>query len=272
MQHRKRTVSPSDLPESNGEGNDQLSCLLIPDSEDDDSPPLLTHGRDKLTVSRRKSYAEACAVTKRQKVMALSNGILGSWWESVGVVALFTLLGAAIDVKTLTFAFLGYGSLLVALALGPRAAVTYLCAGVGAAGVQTHRQTCAPQRSTANRVVSGTHEARESGTPPSSSSPPSSPRQMVWSHEERLFAALAWCPKATVQAALSTVALEMVQDRQARGFYGSSDVTLADLASADLARANAVLTIAVASIFLTAVPFAGLIARCGPRLLQQDAA
>ena len=106
----------------------------------------------------------------------------------------------------------------------------------------------------------------------------------MWTRDERIFAALAWCPKATVQAALSTVALDMVEERARRGFYDDADGSISSSISSssssssisggggaaydeDRDRANALLTVAVASILLTAIPFSGIIAHFGPRLL-----
>ena len=89
-------------------------------------------------------------------------------------------------------------------------------------------------------------------------------------------------PEATVQAALSTVALDMVEERARRAFYGdaggssSSSISVSGSTiggggdgayDEDRDRANALLTVAVASIFLTAIPFSGIIAHFGPRLL-----
>jgi NhaP-type Na+/H+ or K+/H+ antiporter len=70
---------------------------------------------------------------------------------------------------------------------------------------------------------------------------------------ERLFVALAWLPKATVQAAVGPVALDLAR--------GRSD-------PATVAMATTVLTIAVLSILITAPLGALLIAVTGPKLLR----
>ena len=74
------------------------------------------------------------------------------------------------------------------------------------------------------------------------------------SKPERLFVALAWLPKATVQAAVGAVALDAAESD------GAED------------RARVVLTVAVLAIVLTAPLGAVLIAVFGPRLLTHDGA
>ncbi|XP_026877638.2 sodium/hydrogen exchanger 9B2 isoform X1 [Electrophorus electricus] len=71
---------------------------------------------------------------------------------------------------------------------------------------------------------------------------------------EKLFVALAWMPKATVQAAIGSTALDMARGRQdeAAQHYGMK-----------------VLAVAVLSILITAPTGALLIGLCGPRLLQK---
>ena len=72
--------------------------------------------------------------------------------------------------------------------------------------------------------------------------------------KEKVFVALAWTPKATVQAALSPMALDIVRARN-------------DMENE--ARAKLVLTVAVLAIMLTA-PFGSIaIALAGPKLLQR---
>ncbi|XP_076871590.1 sodium/hydrogen exchanger 9B2 [Brachyhypopomus gauderio] len=72
--------------------------------------------------------------------------------------------------------------------------------------------------------------------------------------KEKLFIALAWMPKATVQAAIGSTALDMARGRQ--------DKT-AQLYGMD------VLAVAVLAILITAPAGALLIGLCGPRLLQK---
>ena len=74
------------------------------------------------------------------------------------------------------------------------------------------------------------------------------------SRPERLFVALAWLPKATVQAAVGAVALDAAESD------GAED------------RARVVLTVAVLAIVMTAPLGAVLIAVFGPRLLTHDGA
>uniref|UniRef100_A0A3Q2YBI1 Cation/H+ exchanger transmembrane domain-containing protein n=1 Tax=Hippocampus comes TaxID=109280 RepID=A0A3Q2YBI1_HIPCM len=71
---------------------------------------------------------------------------------------------------------------------------------------------------------------------------------------EKLFIALAWMPKATVQAAIGSTALDMARTRQDEQMqkYGMD-----------------VLTVAVLSILLTAPVGALIIGLCGPCLLQK---
>ncbi|KAI4889762.1 hypothetical protein NFI96_019377, partial [Prochilodus magdalenae] len=72
--------------------------------------------------------------------------------------------------------------------------------------------------------------------------------------KEKLFIALAWMPKATVQAAIGSTALDMARSKQEEQMqqYGMD-----------------VLTVAVLSILITAPIGALLIGLCGPRLLQR---
>ncbi len=70
--------------------------------------------------------------------------------------------------------------------------------------------------------------------------------------KERLFVALAWLPKATVQAAVGAVALDAADS------------------SGEKERARVVLTVAVLAIVLTAPVGAIAISVAGPRLLTKD--
>ena len=85
-----------------------------------------------------------------------------------------------------------------------------------------------------------------------------------WSKGEKLFAGVCWCPKATVQAALSTVALDYVNSVRKQfdtieEFEKSSTL------------ANIVLTVAVLSILMTAPLFGALIEMLGPVFLSLPA-
>jgi hypothetical protein len=84
---------------------------------------------------------------------------------------------------------------------------------------------------------------------------------------ERLFLVMAWMPKATVQAALGGVALDIVRSRGDGSGSGSGD---GSGQAADLERATLVLTLAVLAILVTAPIGAVLIAQMGPRLLDRD--
>ena len=84
-----------------------------------------------------------------------------------------------------------------------------------------------------------------------------------WSKSERRFTAIAWMPKATVQAALSTVAqVYVVGHREAYATQADYDL--------DLARSKIVLTVAIFSIVLTAPAGAIAIFWSGPKLLTND--
>ena len=72
--------------------------------------------------------------------------------------------------------------------------------------------------------------------------------------KEKMFVAMAWLPKATVQAATGTMALEMAYRK--------------DLNS--IPNAKFVLTLAVMSIIITAPLGSVLIALCGPHLLHKS--
>ncbi|MEQ2188485.1 hypothetical protein GOODEAATRI_015587, partial [Goodea atripinnis] len=75
--------------------------------------------------------------------------------------------------------------------------------------------------------------------------------------KEKVFIALAWMPKATVQAAIGSTALDMARTKDDKQLqkYGMD-----------------VLTVAVLSILLTAPVGALIIGLCGPRLLQKPKA
>lgn len=73
--------------------------------------------------------------------------------------------------------------------------------------------------------------------------------------KEKLFIALAWLPKATVQAAFGPVALDIARSRD-------------DAVAANYAMK--VLTVAVLSILITAPIGAVCIAVAGPKLLSYD--
>ncbi|KAL9984446.1 hypothetical protein ACROYT_G006738 [Oculina patagonica] len=74
--------------------------------------------------------------------------------------------------------------------------------------------------------------------------------------KDKLFVAIAWSPKATVQAAIGSLSLDIARER---GFTGMREEELG----------IQILTIAVLSILLTAPTGAVAIAVSGPRLLHQ---
>ena len=76
---------------------------------------------------------------------------------------------------------------------------------------------------------------------------------------ERLFIALAWLPKATVQAALGSVALDAAR-------------SMATVNPDHERWGIQILTLAVLAIIVTAPVGAVLIALCGPRLLRKEGA
>lgn len=82
-----------------------------------------------------------------------------------------------------------------------------------------------------------------------------------WSVSDRLFTAVSWLPKATVQAALSTVALQFVESQE--GSYSSEEAY-----SQDWDRSMIILAAATLSIVLTAPTGAVAIEWFGPRLLR----
>eukprot|EP00040_Diaphanoeca_grandis_P015022 m.76422 g.76422 ORF g.76422 m.76422 type:complete len:620 (-) comp24895_c0_seq3:122-1981(-) len=84
-----------------------------------------------------------------------------------------------------------------------------------------------------------------------------------WSRKERLFTALTWIPKATVQAALSTVAQVHVEGSKSE--YNSEEDY-----ERDLSRSKIVLTVAIMSIIITAPTGAFAIFRTGRKLLTRD--
>merc|ERR1719195_1770706 len=82
-----------------------------------------------------------------------------------------------------------------------------------------------------------------------------------WNTREILYTAISWCPKATVQAALSTVALEYVEANLDPGVAGQYNT--------QKARAMLLLNIAVLSIVMTAPLCGALMGILGPHLLKE---
>jgi len=88
-----------------------------------------------------------------------------------------------------------------------------------------------------------------------------------WNKWERAFAVVAWCPKATVQAALASRALDYVQEGIARG--ADKFVNDPDYVKIMTERSEIILTTAVLSIIMTAPLFAVLISMTGERWLER---
>jgi len=86
-----------------------------------------------------------------------------------------------------------------------------------------------------------------------------------WSMKERAFAIVAQGPKATVQAALATVALDHVNEMIRSGQFDSKSQFTQDA----LETSNVILTVAVLSIMMTAPTFAVLMVYFGKRWLHQ---
>lgn len=80
-----------------------------------------------------------------------------------------------------------------------------------------------------------------------------------WTRPEKAFVALSWCPKATIQAALATRALDHIRS-------SSNAIENPDTMTA---RAEVILTTAVLSIVLTAPLFATLMSKAGRAWLDQ---
>uniref|UniRef100_T1JIN7 Cation/H+ exchanger transmembrane domain-containing protein n=1 Tax=Strigamia maritima TaxID=126957 RepID=T1JIN7_STRMM len=76
--------------------------------------------------------------------------------------------------------------------------------------------------------------------------------------KERLFVALAWLPKATVQAAIGPIALDYARTK------GHSDN------SQEIELGNQILALAVLAIMITAPIGSALIVLSGPRLLERE--
>lgn len=96
--------------------------------------------------------------------------------------------------------------------------------------------------------------------------------------KERLFVALAWLPKATVQAAMGPLALDKARQALASYLEDNSGLSCEDIQKEEelLELCNMVnygtqmLTVAVMAILITAPMGAILIMLTGPRLLAQD--
>merc|ERR1711937_767926 len=87
-----------------------------------------------------------------------------------------------------------------------------------------------------------------------------------WGLKEKIFSAVSWCPKATVQAALATAALDYITMQIEQGVFMESDPDVVQF----LKNAQVILTTAILSIIMTAPLFAVLMTTLAPKLLDDD--
>merc|ERR1712124_212076 len=87
-----------------------------------------------------------------------------------------------------------------------------------------------------------------------------------WGVKEKLYSMVSWCPKATVQAALATAALDHITLQVAQGKWVDTDPVIMQY----LENAMVILTTAILSIIMTAPLFAVLMLQLAPRLLDDD--
>jgi NhaP-type Na+/H+ or K+/H+ antiporter len=87
-----------------------------------------------------------------------------------------------------------------------------------------------------------------------------------WGAKEKLFSMVSWCPKATVQAALATAALDYITVQIKSGHFIETDPEVLQF----LDNAMVILTTAILSIIMTAPLFAVLMLQLAPRLLDDD--
>merc|ERR1712182_174312 len=87
-----------------------------------------------------------------------------------------------------------------------------------------------------------------------------------WGVKEKLFSMVSWCPKATVQAALATAALDYITLQIKSGVFVATDPVVLQY----LDNAMVILTTAILSIIMTAPLFAVLMLQLAPRLLDDD--
>merc|ERR1712025_1436985 len=87
-----------------------------------------------------------------------------------------------------------------------------------------------------------------------------------WGVKEKLYSMVSWCPKATVQAALATAALDYITLQINSGEFVATDPVVLQY----LDNAMVILTTAILSIIMTAPLFAVLMLQFAPRLLDDD--
>jgi NhaP-type Na+/H+ or K+/H+ antiporter len=87
-----------------------------------------------------------------------------------------------------------------------------------------------------------------------------------WGAKEKFYSMVSWCPKATVQAALATAALDFITLQINSGEFIETDPVTVQY----LENAMVILTTAILSIIMTAPLFAVLMLQLAPRLLDDD--
>merc|ERR1711912_126895 len=87
-----------------------------------------------------------------------------------------------------------------------------------------------------------------------------------WGVKEKMYSMVSWCPKATVQAALATAALDYITVQIKSGVFIETDPEVLQF----LDNAMVILTTAILSIIMTAPLFAVLMTMLAPRLLDDD--
>jgi NhaP-type Na+/H+ or K+/H+ antiporter len=157
---------------------------------------------------------------------------------------LFSLIGIAVDLSVIEGSLVGYGVLILLVSLTVR-----WLAAFGSASLPKRSAQRSPQRSTQSATQHSSQRSSDAGD----QAAPAVSSQLTLL--ERLFVGMAWLPKATVQAALSSAALDEVIRR--------------GLGEEDEDRARILLTTGVLSILLTAPPGALLISKLGPRWLRR---
>merc|ERR1712072_676097 len=87
-----------------------------------------------------------------------------------------------------------------------------------------------------------------------------------WGVKEKMYSMVSWCPKATVQAALATAALDYITVQIKSGVFVETDPVVVQY----LDNAMVILTTAILSIIMTAPLFAVLMTKTASLLLDDD--
>merc|ERR1712178_102600 len=87
-----------------------------------------------------------------------------------------------------------------------------------------------------------------------------------WGVKEKVYSMISWCPKATVQAALATAALDHITAQITKGVFVEGSAEVQQYTD----NAMVILTTAILSIIMTAPLFAVLMLKMAPRLLDDD--